>query len=269
MVNLSHHYFTEQDSDYEEIRKLVPDVALYVEMTHATSIGKIVTKREGDNFSFRRTTKQQFYTTAHLVYSAGLDGITAFNFVYYRPHGGEERGPFNEPPFEAFKHLDDPAWLATQPQHYFLGNVWNCPRVPNRPLPKKLGPGETATFELKMAPPAGGWKKDGRLRIQAEKELGESRFRARMNGVELVETRDRSEPYENPYSPMLGTTEQLRAWIVPADLMKDGANQIEVTMVTGDKPVRIIFLDLAAGVKEAKDNENESAIQAAVQQRHN
>ena len=31
--------------------------------------------------------------------------MSAFNFVYYREHGGAGRGPFNEPPFEVFKHL--------------------------------------------------------------------------------------------------------------------------------------------------------------------
>ena len=59
-----------------------------------------------------RTSDAQFYTTAHLAYERGADGLSFFNFVYYREHGGSERGPFNEPPFHVFNHMDDPAWLA-------------------------------------------------------------------------------------------------------------------------------------------------------------
>lgn len=49
--------------------------------------------------------------------------MSAFNFQYYR-------GTFNptdvygapaEPPFDVFARLGDRAWLAQQPQHYFVG----------------------------------------------------------------------------------------------------------------------------------------------------
>jgi len=213
-------------------------------MTHTTHVGPVVTKGGYDNFSFRRTTDLQFYTAAHLAYARGLDGVSAFNFVYYREHGGKERGPFNEPPFHVFKHLGDPAWLAEQPQHYVLGAVWNEPPVSNRPLPKVVTAGASANFSLDMAPPSGDWKKEGRLRIQAEAPLGDSVWMATFNGEALAETGDRSEPYETPYTPMLGSPEQHRAWRVPAAIVKDGMNAIEVRMEAGEE-AKLVFLDIA------------------------
>ena len=58
---------------------------------------------------------------------------------------------------------------------------------------------------------------------------------------------DRSEPYANPYPQMLGTPEQHRAWTVPASVLKDGVNTAAITLLTGGKPVPVVFLDVAAG----------------------
>jgi len=243
MVNASSYYFTIQQTDLARLRELVPGAALYLEVTHATSIGRVLTAGY-DNFTFRRTTDEQFHTAAHLAYWRGGDGVSAFNFVYYREHGTPGRGPFDEPPFHVFSHLGDPDWLARQPQHYIVGNVWDQPHVPGRPLPRKLEPGQTAQFTLDLAPRAGGWTAGGRLRIQTEQPMGESRWTARLNGVELAPTDDISEPYPNPYSALLGTPETLRAWTVPADLPRDGDNRAEMALTEGG-PATIILLDLA------------------------
>lgn len=243
MINLSAFYFTEQQTDLPTIRQMAPDATLYLEMTHCTSIGRVL-NRGYDNFTFRRTTDEQFYTNAHLVYARGADGVSTFNFVYYREHGTPGRGPFDEPPFHLFSHLGDPAWLARQPQHYILGNVWDQPHVPNRQIPKKVAPGQTVMFTLDMASPENSWKTDGRLRIQGSESLGGSQWTAQFNGVDLKPNSDVSEPYSNHYSPLLGNPEELRAWTVPAGLLKDGINKIEITMIEGE-PAELIFLDLA------------------------
>ena len=159
MFNLSAYYFTEQQTNAPAIKRLLPDSAVYEEITHTTCIGPALTKTPGDNFLFRRTTDEQFYTTAHLAYARGIDGVSTFNFVYYRKHGTEGRGPFREPPFHVLKHLGDPAWLAGQPQHYILATVWNEPPLP-RQLPRRLKPEQSATFRLDMSPPTGGWTKE-------------------------------------------------------------------------------------------------------------
>ena len=240
MLNLSISYFTEQQTDLAAIRKLAPNAAIYLEMTHATMTGTRLTKSGGDNYLFRRSTIEQFYTAAHLAYARGADGVSAFNFVYYREHGIPGRGPFNEPPFHIFRQIGDAQWLARQPQHYFLSSRGYV----NSHLPKQFEPGETVSFTIDMASPADSWKMDARLRIQGRQSLGDSRWRARFNGVDLNATGDVSEPYPNPYPPMLGKPEELRAWIVPVGLLKDGINTIEITLVKGEL-CEIIFLDVA------------------------
>ena len=241
MLNLSISYFTEQQTDLAAIRKLAPDAAIYLEMTHATTTGTRLTKSGGDNYLFRRTTDEQFYTTAHLAFARGADGLSAFNFVYYREHGTPGRGPFNEPPFHVFKHIGDAQWLARQPQHYFLSSRGYA----NRHLPKQFKSGKTISFTLDMASPADSWKMVARLRIQGRQSLEDSRWHARFNGVNLIPTDDVSEPYPNPYPPMLGKSEELRAWTVPVRLLKDGINTIEITLDEGELS-EIVFLDVAA-----------------------
>ena len=253
MFNLSYYYFTGQQGDFAVLRRQAPAAAFYVEMCHCTSVQSIPNVPAGfDNFGFRHTTPNQYYTTAHLAYARGLQGVSTFNFVYYREHGVGERGPFHEPPFEIHRGCADPAFVARQPQHYFIGETWWWIGKGRFPLNRQFKPGEPTTFQLEMAPPAGGWRLDGRLRIQSPEELGATRWRAVMNGVELTETDDRSEPYANPYSPLLGTPEQHRAWIVPANLCKDGINTIEITLVDGGKPVPIVFLDVAMPSETSK-----------------
>jgi hypothetical protein len=243
MVNVSASYFTVQQSDFAAIRRSVPGAAVYLEMCHSIWNGKRIGPGN-DAFTFRRTTPEQYFTAAHLTYARGADGVSAFNFPYYREYGAPDRGPFNEPPFHIFQHLGDPRWLARQPQHYFLasgcGNPFVRPEVP----PRKIKEGETATFTLDLAPPAGGWSKGGRLRIQAENPMTGVRLEAVLNEVALQATDDLSEPYPNPYPPMLGTPETLRAWLVPARILRDGANRVALRIEEGGT-VNLVFFDLA------------------------
>jgi len=244
MVNVSASYFTVQQSDFAAIRRLTPrPAAVYRETCHTTWNGPKIGKGY-DAFPFRRTTPEQHYTAAHLAYARGGDGTSAFNFVYYREHGGAGRGPFNEPPFQVFRHLGDPAWLARQPQHYFLSSGWGNPFVKPSLLPRKIAVGATAAFELDLAPPSGGWKKGGRLRLQTLEPLANRGLAVKLNGTPLGESDDVSEPYPNPYPPLLGAAETLRAWRVPAELLRDGMNRVEVMLNSG-AAMKLAFLDLA------------------------
>ncbi|MCX7824005.1 MAG: hypothetical protein N2689_00415 [Verrucomicrobiae bacterium] len=245
MVNVSASYFTVQQTDLAAIRRSVPQAAVYLEMCHSIWNGKKPPGRGYDTFPFRRTTPEQYFTAAHLAYARGAGGVSAFNFAYYREHGGPGRGPFAEPPFHIFKRLGDRQWLAEQSQHWFLAPGWVCPFARQRSLlPRKLAAGQTAAFTLDLAPPTGGWQRDGRLRIQGESSLGEGRWTARLNNQALTPSDDVSEPYPNPYPPMLGQPEAMRAWSVPAGILRDGPNTLEFMLRDG-RPVTLAFLDLA------------------------
>jgi hypothetical protein len=245
MVNLSGSYFTTQQMDVAAIRAQVPQAALYVELCHSTWNGpKLATGY--DVFLFRRTTREQLATTAHLALARGADGVSLFNFAYYREHGGPGRGPFHEPPFDLLPRLADRSWLARQPQHWFLGRGWENLFAKPAVLPRRLKSGATAAFTLELAPPTDGWKLEGRLRVQTLAPMPGRRLAIRLNGTALVSSSDLTEPFANPDPPLLGTPETLAAWTVPPALLRDGANQLEVRLESGDA-VDLAFLDLAVG----------------------
>jgi len=242
MVNVSSHYHTVMDWDVAKIRAVVPShVGVYPEMHYVVTLCP-----QG---AMRRTTPQQFYTAAHVAYSRGADGVSTFNFHYYR---GSRRikGERAEPPFHVFERLGDRDWLARRPQHYAVGYVYGdimcaARRHTGRALRPKAKVGKPITLSLDLAPPTGGWHKGGRLRIQSREALGDSEWRAVLNGAVLEPTVDVSEPYPNPYPPALGKPDNYRAWFVPAGAMVAGANRIEIVMSKG-KPVQLFYLDLAA-----------------------
>ncbi len=244
MMNASAHYFTTQQHDLPAIRKQCAGAALYFELCHTTWNGPKVAAGY-DVFPFRRATHEQLHTSAHLAYARGADGISLFNFAYYREYGsGPGRGPFGEPLFESLRTLRDPKALAKEPQHWFLAQGWRSPGAKPTSLPRRIEPGKPAKFTFDLAPPEGGWQGAMRLRVQADKSLGASEWLATFNGEALAGTADVSEPFAVPYPVMLGKPEELRAWTVPAKLLREGKNSAEVTLVKGEG-VTIGFVDLA------------------------
>jgi hypothetical protein len=57
-------------------------------------------------------------------------------------------------------------------------------------------------------------------------------------------TSDITEPFPVPYPSMMGQPNELRAWVIPANLLRDGANQLELVRQQG-APATALFLDLA------------------------
>lgn len=244
LVNASAHYFTTQRHDLAAIRQQTTGAALYFELCHTLWKAEKVADAN-DAFPFRRATREHLHTTAHLAYSRGADGISLFNFAYYRQHGqGEGRGVFGEPPFAALAELRDPAALARGPQHWFLAPAWRAPGMKPLPLPRTIAPGQPARFTFDLAPPASGWRQAARLRIQASAPLGESAWTATFNDEVLVATDDVSEPFPVLYPSLLGQPEALRAWTVPSHALRAGANRFELVL-SGASSVTVTFLDLA------------------------
>jgi hypothetical protein len=246
IINLSPYYLTAQQVDVAAIRRLAPDAAIHLELTHSVAgVGRV--PGAYDATLFLRTTDEQFYTAAHLAYARGADGVSVFNFAYFREFGAPGRGPFHEPPFHIFNRMRDRSWIARQPQHYFLSASTAWAVLLGRPLvlPKTFKPGSSAQFTLDLAPPAGGWSKDGRLRVRAREDLGAGGWSARLNNTLLTGTDDRSAPYTTRYDAAhRPAAEKMRAWLVPVELLRDGGNTIEITCVTGGGNSVLEYLDL-------------------------
>lgn len=246
MVNASAHYFTTQQHDLAAIRRQAASAVLYFELCHTIWKGEKVAAGY-DVFPFRRATREHLHTAAHLAYSRGADGISLFNFAYYREHGhGEGRGVFGEPPFDALKALRDPQTLAHEPQHWFIAPGWRAPGMKPLSVPRKIEPGKPAKFTFELAAPEGGWKGDVRIRIQADKSLGASEWSATFNGEAMAVTANVAEPFPVPYPSLMGKPDELRAWLLPARLLLEGKNVLSVQLKAGD-PVAIVFADLAVG----------------------
>lgn len=245
MLNLSGFYFTEQQTDLDQITKAVPDTPVYLEMTQTIMTGRSIVKNAYDSYTFRRTTPNQFYTAAHIAYTQGAAGVSTFNFAYYREHGSPGRGPFNDPPFHIFNHIGDKEWVAKQSQHYVLCDIWNIPPLKSRQMPRMFKKGTTHKFKLFMAEPPGGWTENGKLRIESDKLLDGSKWTVIFNNVPLESMKDRSEPYITPYRNLLGKEEQYRAFVLPYVIVKNGYNNIKVIMIDGNKDHKIIFMDVA------------------------
>jgi hypothetical protein len=240
MLNLSPSYFTYQDHDVAAIRRLVPDVAIYLEMCHCTMTGERLTTTGGDNFLFMRTTDEQYYTTAHVAYRRGADGMSLFNFVYYRDHGVPGRGPFNEPPFHVLEHLGDPDWLARQPQWYFLAENWFTKSAGQ--LPARFEKGDAFTFELDMAPTE-HQKTDGIFRLMAAEDISDRQWMVKINGTTLEPIDYVHKPLPHPYESGLGELAEYACFKCPRQLVRDGVNKIALILEDG-KPASVRYWDL-------------------------
>lgn len=241
MVVLSGGMFCEQRNDLAEIRAMLPETSVYVELTPITEI----------RFDqFRRTTDNQLYTSAHLAYARGADGVSLSRFAYYREHvGGERAGPFREPPFHVLRNMGDRNFVASQPQHYFVGgSAYGAgPRLPFR-----LEPGQSITFVMDMCPPTDGWQVPGRLRLHSRDQFGIGNVIARVNGRSLTGSEEVVDLYKNPHTQFISTIHNTRAWSVDPSILKDGHNA--VTFISDlNNPVEIAFVDLAMPASDESD----------------
>jgi hypothetical protein len=209
-------------------------------MTHSTGSHHLFVPRSGyGTAGFPRTSDEQLYTTAHLAYQRGADGISLFNFVYYRDHGTAEYAPINEPPFHVLPRLSDSEWLAQQPQYYWLG-----PWVYHSQMPRDIRPGKPETFVFDLAPPEDPKSENGRLRIHTKKPLRDVELTVEMNGVRLSPTDDVSAYYDNPYDEMISDLPRRRAWACPVGILRDGLNELRIVLTSGDV-ITATFVDLA------------------------
>jgi len=240
MLNLSPSYFAYQAHDVAKIRRIVPDVALFLEMCHCTMTGRRLTTTGGDNFLFMRTTDAQFYTTAHVAYRRGIDGMSLFNFVYYRDHGVPGRGPFNEPPFHVLKHLADPEWLAREPQWYFLAENWFTKSTGQ--LPARFEKGDARTFELDMAPTE-HQSTDGIFRLMTAEDISDRQWMVKVNGTTLEPTNYVHKPLDHPYESGMGEPATYACFKCPRRLVRDGINKIALILEDG-RPTTVRYWDL-------------------------
>jgi hypothetical protein len=240
MVNLSSSYFTCQATDLPAVRRLVPDATVYLEMTHTPMTGRPLAG--SGTQVYQRTTDAQYFTTAHLAYAQGADGVSLFNFVYTRDHAHPGLGPFCEPPFHVLPRLADRDWLARQPQWYFLAAIREKSKQPERRLQATLEPGAPRAFLLAAAPTA-HQRRDGLLRLRTEKPVKGASWTATLNGVPLAPAPFVRKPIDHPYEAYLGTEADHACFACPRSAVRAGENRVALTL-SAPSPALLIWLDL-------------------------
>jgi hypothetical protein len=246
MFNLGIWYDTTQCPGVTQVRRRLPESSLYLEMAHTTGWHPHFLKNQayGTNGN-PRTSDQQFYTTAHLAYQQGVDGLSLWNFVYYRM-GHHMDVPVMEPPFHVLRKLTDKAYVARQYRSYMLGSTSYF-----RQIPCELGKGQDQHFEMQMsaeAPGGSGASTPGRLRVHvSEPFAADHRLAVRFNGRLLEPSPDTSRFHGNPFDLMISPGESYRrAWILPPDAIVNGTNEIELTLEAGAER-QLIYMDAGVG----------------------
>ena len=252
MFNLSCWYDTTQQTSAAEVRAILPDAAIYVEMTHVT--GNHTYFLEPGKYGCPgnpKTSDHQFYTTTEIAYERGADGMSLFNFVYYRM-GHQLDIPIMEPPFHVLPKLLDREFLARQSQYYMLGGTSYF-----RQVPRLVEGGKTEQFLFDMVPRSdadrGSWTPDlmpfrrssniSRLRLHAREPIPtDLTISATFNGTELEPTDDVSRYHGNPCDGMISPKDHRRAWVVPKAILQNGMNDLEVHLPGGES-LEVIYLD--------------------------
>ena len=131
MFNYSSYFYTSQDVDFDGLKALTPDSALYLEMTNCTGVGRAAEKAEGDAYELFNCTPAELRTTALCAYETGWQGVSLFNFVYYRRHGSDKKKTeVSEPPFEVIRDLRDPTRLRKSDKTYSITSRWEPAGLP-------------------------------------------------------------------------------------------------------------------------------------------
>jgi hypothetical protein len=82
------------------------------------------------------------------------------------------------------------------------------------------------------------------LRLRAAQNAEGRAWSVSLNGMELEATEYVAKPIENPYSAYLGQPDQYACFSCPPGIVRDGLNELKITMDHGD-PLTIEYLDLA------------------------
>ena len=242
IFNFTSSYFMDQEFNLANLKKRIRSADVYCELNFCTAVG--YDEEHANQRYHRRATIEQYATTALIAYEQGADGISFFNFVYYRGDRlGEMDKPLTEPPWEVIEMIKDRKKLEAIGQSYYFGQTWKDPIKTTWKLPNILSKSVRTDFSMYLVMPEGGWKNDGLFRLQSLVSMAGRSFTVTVNGTTLSPTAYTGEPYENEYTQMRGTAENYACFTVPKELLKSGRNQIYVTLTSGSS-IELCFVEL-------------------------
>ena len=237
-INFALHYHTSQQNELTTILSSVPDrIKTFYEVTYTISwLYVSPTERH-----YRYLTEQMLTTTAHLAYEDGIDGISAFNFQYYRDATWDTA---YEPPYSVFAKLADPTQCsADTKQHYVIADIADSPAGWTNQLPQSCAQNTSYNFTFRMAPPDSGWSGNWRLRIMSNANISGTTWQVKLNGNTLSGNGDVSEPYDADYDPEWDNSNWYKAFTAPSNYFISGNNTTTVKL-TSSGPKTLYYIDL-------------------------
>ena len=243
ILNCSGWYQTQPLTDIAEIRRLAPGATIFHELTYSAGALRLVSDPSTNGYGtdpFPRTSDEMFFTAANLAYQRGADGISLFNFVYYRMGGGDLAWLVREPPFHVLPKLLDREWLSRQPQFY-----WSAPWTYLPQVRQKIEAGKSRDYRFDIALPKRTLGPQARLRVVCNQPLADVSLAAFVNGTRVEPTDEVGAPFDYPYDRLLGERELRRAWNCPSGLLRDGTNTIQLTLDQATGSVVPVWVDLA------------------------
>ncbi len=252
--NLSTNYSTDLDfSSIAQVRAGAPEAAIYAELTHTPLTWDFSTQKNkySSTVAYRRATKEVLETTAREAYARGADGVSIFNFAYYRAFGGnlDLRGPFDEPPFEALSALADLSALEKLPVCYFYRKGVGRAFKPN----KKTAP---AKLTLDITPAQGNGAATLRLLLLTHAELthherdkpqtvDHGTWKVSVNG-QVLSPQPAAEAQVPPIPFKAGNAnpQQYQFFALPPGVLKQGENEILVEAQAIAQDMYLRWLDI-------------------------
>ncbi|MBE6633638.1 MAG: hypothetical protein E7620_04750 [Ruminococcaceae bacterium] len=240
MFNFTSSYFMDQNFNLAALKAELSEALVYCELNFITAYTE---DSEGLRVH-RRAQPEQYYTTALQAYDQGADGLSFFNFQYYRgDRQGEGDKPLTEPPWEVIANVESIEFLKQQGQYYYFGKTWKDPITTTWRLPRQLIPSIPTNFDMYLVAPEGGWSTDGVFRLQSEALMGNRVIAVKFNGTVLSSIPYAGEAYDHPYTQMLGVAANYLCYSVPKELLKEGKNTVQVTLTSGSV-ITLCFVDL-------------------------
>lgn len=246
--NLSPSYRLTQQTSVAQARERAPQAAIYLELTHTPQTWKFGGLGYDDH-CFRRSTDEMLENTARIGYAEGADGMSLFNFVYYRAHGGlrKQRGPFDEPPFDVLTKVADPAALQSIPGYFFL-------EVVNELFLR----GRKREYSMEALPAEGNGPGIVRIQIVTNEEASSDEnlqptgvergdWAVQLNGTTLEPIGPSKEHYPFPtrYTAGFGNTDQYLEFKLPAGALQNGPNAISVEAIdVREEGFRLKWIDI-------------------------
>lgn len=222
-INVNSSFFSSTNLAIEEYKRLAPNVSVLAELQFALANGKKI-----GNYQIRKVTKEQYRTFAHSFLERGADGISLYNFTFYRHHhfNDPRRGmlPGTEPPFDVLKGITDIMKLKHAAKHFYWGKD-----VIKQPLGKRRMSLEFDTFDDLVS------AKEAKLRIETKEISHGIEMNVLLNGEKLIEHVDTGELYRPVSAEGLPINEQLRYFDVPLTLIKFRNNELTVDCLSAPK----------------------------------